>query len=246
MSTDELTRMTARGPVQWYRVENAAKGGEADVWIYDEIGYWGTTAASFAREVAALDVSTINLHLNTPGGSVFDGVAIHNTLTSHKADVHVTVDGVAASIGSVIAMAGDTVTMGRGTEMMIHNPSGLVLGTAKDMRDTADILDRLAVDIAGFYAGRAGGSVDQWLASMDAETWYSAQEAVDAGLADAVLGATTAPPPEDTARVHDLTAYGFAHAGRGRAPSPAATARSIRSAQIRARHDARRQEARGT
>jgi ATP-dependent protease ClpP protease subunit len=174
---------------------------------------------------------------------VFDGVAIYNALRSHKATVAVQVDGIAASIASVIAMAGDSVTMGRGTRMMIHNPSGLVLGQAKDMRETADLLDELAKDIAGFYSARAGGSVDQWLASMDAETWYSAQEAVDAGLADSVLGADDTP--KDSAKTFDLTAYGYRYADRDQAPAPGAVARSIRSAQIRARHEARRQEARG-
>jgi ATP-dependent protease ClpP protease subunit len=234
---DRLTRITARGPRDWYRIENAAKPTEADVWIYDEIGFWGTTADQFAREVAGLDVSTINLHLNTPGGSVFDGVAIHNVLRNHKAAVHVTVDGIAASIGSVIAMAGDSVTMGRGTEMMIHNPSGLVMGNAADMREMADLLDRLAVDIADFYVGKAGGNREFWLERMSAETWYAAQEAVDAGLADSVLGSE---PPADTAGASwDLSAYGFRHAGRDRAPSPAASAQTNRSvAHFRDRLDA--------
>jgi ATP-dependent Clp endopeptidase proteolytic subunit ClpP len=233
--------LVARGPREWYRIE--AKDKSATVHIYDEIGYWGTTAGDFAREVGALDVDAIDLRLNSPGGSVFDGVAIHNTLLNHRARVDVTVDGVAASIASVIAMAGDTVTMGRGTRLMIHNPSGGVIGQAKDMRDMADILDELAKDIAGFYSARAGGSVDQWLASMDAETWYSAQEAVDAGLADSVIGADA--PKDSAPRAFDLAAYGFKHAGRDHAPAPAASARSIRSAQLRARHTARRQEARG-
>jgi ATP-dependent Clp endopeptidase proteolytic subunit ClpP len=231
---DRLRRVTARGGHQWYRIEAAGKASEADVWIYDEVGMWGTTADDFAREVAALDVSTLNLHLNTPGGSVFDGIAIYNTLKSHKASVNVSVDGVAASIGSVIAMAGDTVTMGRGTSMMIHNPSGLVLGQAQDMREMADLLDKLAVDIAGFYSARAGGAVDQWLASMAQETWYGAQEAVDAGLADSVLGADVAPAAQD-ATVHDLTAYAFRHAGRDRAPAPVAHMRKTRSDAVKAR-----------
>lgn len=227
---------------EWYRVE-AKADRSATVHIYDEIGFWGTTADDFAREVRALDVDTIDLRLNSPGGSVFDGVAIFNTLLDHKATVNVTVDGVAASIASVIAMAGDSVTMGRGSRMMIHNPMGVVIGNAADMRELANLLDELAKDIAGFYVARAGGDVNQWLASMDAETWYSADEAVAAGLADKVLG--TDPPAENAARTFDLSAYGFRYAGRDQAPSPAATALSIRSAQLRARHQAR-QEVRGS
>ncbi len=240
-----LERVAARGPHDWYRIE--AKADEpAEVWIYDEIGWYGTSAANFARDLAAVTSSTINLHLNSPGGSVFDGVAIHNSLRAHKATVNVTVDGIAASIASVIAMAGDTVTMGRGTEMMIHNPSGLVMGNAVDMREMADLLDRLAGDIAGFYHAKAGGELAHWRTSMDAETWYSAQEAVDAGLADAVIGTD---PPAASVGVkpgpgprgpHDLTAYRYA--GRERAPGPAAAAHTQESRRILA--DARRRNAR--
>jgi ATP-dependent protease ClpP protease subunit len=162
---------------------------EAEVWLYDEVGHFGITAADFTREVGALDVSTINLRINSPGGSVFDGITIHNVLRRHRAKVHTTVDGIAASIASVIALAGDTITMGRGTEMMIHNPSGMVLGQADDMREMADVLDRIGRDLAGIYQARAGGTLGDWLDRMAAETFYSAQEAVDAGLADSVLGA---------------------------------------------------------
>jgi ATP-dependent Clp endopeptidase proteolytic subunit ClpP len=229
-----FAELVARGPREWYRIE--AKDKRATVHVYDSIGYWGTTAGDFAREVRALDVDTIDLRLNSPGGSVFDGVAIHNTLLDHPARVEVTVDGVAASIASVIAMAGDSVTMGRGTRMMIHNPSGGVIGQAKDMRDMADILDELAKDMAGFYAGRAGGSVDQWLASMDVETWYSAQEAVDAGLADAVLGTDNqTDQSKASAKAFDLSAYGFRYADRDQAPDPGAVARKARSDAARAR-----------
>lgn len=230
----------------WYSIE--AKGKSATVRIYESIGGWfGTSAAAFAAEIADLDVDTIDLRLNSPGGSVFDGVAIHNALLTHRATIDVTVDGVAASIASVIAMAGDSVTMGRGTRMMIHNPSGLVLGQARDMRKIANLLDELAKDIAGFYAARAGKDVAHWLDLMEAETWYSAQEAVDAGLADGVLGAAKDDDEKakNEVRTFDLRAYGFRYADREHAPSPAAHARSIRSAQIRARHGARRQEARG-
>jgi ATP-dependent protease ClpP protease subunit len=210
---------TAADDRPWYRIE--AKDEQATVHIYDEIGLWGTAADDFARDVRALDVTSLDLRINSPGGSVFDGIAIHNTLVNHPAKVHVTVDGVAASIASVIAMAGDTVTMGRGTSMMIHNPSGVVLGQAEDMREMADLLDQLGGDIAGFYSARAGGSVDQWLTSMAETTWYSAHKAVEAGLADSVLGAD--PPPEN----------------RDQAPAPVASAQTNRSEALRARHKAR-------
>lgn len=162
----------------------------AELFMLDEIGYFGITAADFTRELAALDVGTINLHISSPGGGVFDGVAIFNRLREHPAKVHVTVDGIAASIASVIAMAGDTVTMGRGAQLMIHCASGVVLGQAIDLRKMADILDKLDRDtIATAYADRAGGTVAHWLDLMAKEQWFSDHEAVAAGLADAVMGA---------------------------------------------------------
>lgn len=170
----------------WYAITN--KGTTAEVSIFDEISPWGITANEFVRDLKALDVSTIELRLNTPGGLVFDGIAIMNALRDHPATVNVTVDGVAASIGSVIAMAGDTITMNRGTHMMIHDPSGGVVGNAKDMRDMADTLDKVAGTMSGIYADRAGGAPEDWRAVMLAETWYTAEEAVTAGLADQVAG----------------------------------------------------------
>lgn len=160
----------------------------AEVYLYDEIGYWGILATDFVREINALDVGTIELRISSPGGSVFEGTAMHNALRRHHATVNVTVDGIAASIASVIAMAGETVTMGRGTSLMIHDPSGVVLGQAVEMRKMADVLDKLAADIAGHYREKAGGTDAHWRKAMKSETWYRAQEAVDAGLADGVLG----------------------------------------------------------
>jgi ATP-dependent protease ClpP protease subunit len=181
----------------WYRIEAKANADEADIYIYDEIGYWGLTAADFVSELQAVKASKINLHLNTPGGDVFDGIAIHNALRQHAASVHVTVDSLAASIGSVIAMAGDTVTMAKHATMMIHDPYGGVLGNASDMRQMADVLDQLGDNIAGVYAERAGGSVREWRDRMLAETWYSDRAAVDAGLADTVAGDTPADGAEN-------------------------------------------------
>ncbi len=183
----------------WYRIANQV-GDSADVLIYDEISAWGVMADQFVRDVSALDVATINLKLNTPGGLVFDGIAIHNALRDHKAKVHVTVDGLAASIGSVIAMAGDTVTMNRGTHMMIHDAAGLCVGNAKDMGEMVELLDKLSGTIAGFYAARAGGTPQEWRDRMLTETWFTAQEAVDAGLADRLAGS------EDTASTNSSAA----------------------------------------
>lgn len=215
------------------------KGSSATIYVYDEISMWGITADDFVRQVAALDVDTIDLRLNSPGGLVFDGIAIHNTLVEHRAEVNVVVDGVAASIASIIAMAGDSVTMGRGTEMMIHNPRGLAIGEARDMRAYAEMLDKIAEDMAGFYMARAGGSLSEWLGRMNDETWYGAQEAVDAGLADAVSPPPKGRKPKNNVRTHDLRAMGYRYAGRRLAPRPDGTAN--KSNAIKAREAARRE-----
>ncbi len=232
----ELARKSVRGGHDWYRISDQGESGAVSIDIYDEIGAWGVTGADFVAALDRLPVSTrtIALNLNSPGGSVFDGLAIASRLRRHPAQVHVTVDSVAASIASVIAMSGDTVTMTRGSQMMIHDPSGLVMGGAADMRQMADLLDKIGRDsIADAYVQRAGGTHDEWLARMADESWYSAEEAVAIGLATAVEGEQQAEP----AARHDLAAYGFRHAGREAAPDPGAadTARRSRAAVARVR-----------
>jgi ATP-dependent protease ClpP protease subunit len=175
----------------WYRIENAT-ADEASVYIYDEIGYWGLTAADLVRDLQSVKAKRINLHLNSPGGEVFDGWAIYTALKQHPATVAVQVDGLAASIASVIAMAGDTVTMAKPATLMIHDAYGFVLGNAAEMQAMAEVLDKLSDQIAAIYAERAGGSVREWRDRMRAETWYTEREAVDAGLADEVDGDSTA------------------------------------------------------
>lgn len=241
---NELSEIKVRGGHEWFRFSaHDVRTDSADVEIYDEIGAWGVTAADFTAALAALPKSTkvINLRINSPGGGVFAGLAIANRLREHSATVNVTVDGVAASIASVIAMSGDTVTMGRGSQMMIHDPSGLVMGNAADMRQMADVLDKLArTSIADAYMKKAGGDEATWLDRMSAETWYSAEEAVAAGLADA-----TVDPPADEAEnvaAFDLTAYGFSHPGRDAAPDPAAADRARRSRAAVARVRGLREE----
>lgn len=207
---------TSTGNPQWYRMEAQAEGDTADVYIYDVIDSWfGVDASQFVRELAGLDVGTINLYVNSPGGSVFDGTAIMNAIRRHKAHVIATVDGLAASAASFIIQAADEVVMGFGTEMMIHDASGLCWGNAKDMEDVAAVLNKLSGTIAEVYAERAGGTPEEWRKAMLAETWYTAEEAVEAGLADRVEKRKT---NEDATNKFDLSV--FAHAGRRNAPAP--------------------------
>jgi ATP-dependent protease ClpP protease subunit len=179
------------------RVTNEA-GGPARIDLMDEIGFWGVTAQDFVDELLAIDASVIELHVNSPGGDVFDGVAIMNALADHPATVNVIVDGLAASAVSFIAMAGDTVKMNRGSQMMIHDALGLCVGNAAEMDAMSALLSRVSDMIADIYATRGGETTEHWRDLMRAETWYSATEAVEAGLADvAVSGAKAAEPDED-------------------------------------------------
>ena len=203
----------------WYRMETASGGSTAEIFIYDAIGGWfGTNASDFVRELKDLDVETIQLRVNSPGGDVYDGVAIMNALRRHKANVIATVDGIAASAASFIIQAADEVIMGRGTELMIHEASAIAWGNAADMEEMAGHLDRISGTIAGLYAERAGGTADEWRDAMKAETWYTADEAVKAGLADRVDGKEAEP---DATNRFDLSI--FAHAGRRNAPAPTVT-----------------------
>lgn len=245
-----LTELKIRGGHEWYRIDDR-DAEEATVEIYDEIGHWGVTAKNFTRDLGKLSDSTkaINLRINSPGGSVFQGLTIASRLREHPAKVNVTVDGVAASIASVIAMAGDTIKMAQGAQMMIHNPSGVVLGGSAEMRKMGDLLDKIARDsIASAYQARAGGDVQDWLDRMAAETWYSADEAVAIGLADTAEGAQDEDSLAEWEKdllgrhPHELTAYGFRYPGREAAPDPSAADRARRSRAAVARVRGLREE----
>ncbi|MFI1394090.1 head maturation protease, ClpP-related [Streptomyces sp. NPDC020681] len=168
---------------QWYRISNAT-AATAEVAIYDEVGFFGTNAADFTRELKGITASSIDVRLNSPGGEVFDGIAIYEALRQHPAKVTTYIDGLAASIASVIAMAGDRRIIGRNATMMIHEANGVCIGECRDMRELADLLDKTSNNIADVYAKRSGrGTVASWRALMKGETWFVGAEAVEAGLA---------------------------------------------------------------
>ena len=169
----------------WYAIRARDEG--AEVVIYDEIGAYGVTAKAFLAELSALpDDAPLTLRLNSPGGSVFDAVAIHNALARHAGGVTVWIDGVAASAASYIAMAGTEVVMPENAFLMIHDPAGMVMGTAADMRAMAEALDKIAGSLIRGYAAKSGRPDDEIAALMAAETWLDAAEAVALGLADRV------------------------------------------------------------
>lgn len=172
----------------------------ATIDIFDVIDSWGWIFGISARDVdAALkqagDVDTLYVRVNSPGGEATEGVAIANLLRAHPASVHVSVIGLAASAASYIAAAGDTVTMAPGALLMIHEAHNIVLGTAEDMRKGANALDAVGDSIASLYALKAGGTTDEWRDRMRTEVWYTADAAVEIGLADRT-GTDPAPSPE--------------------------------------------------
>ncbi|EER75664.1 head maturation protease, ClpP-related [Weissella paramesenteroides] len=129
-------------------------------------------------------VKTINMSINSPGGSVFDGIAIYNMLKKNPATVNVTVEGLAASIASVIAMAGDTLTMDTGSMLMIHNPFTMAVGNASELREMADTLDQIRESSVNIYHEKTGIDKEAIKSVMDNETWLTADEAITAGWAD--------------------------------------------------------------
>lgn len=186
----------------WYRLKAPIDAGAAaEVYIYGEIG-WQVTADQFVqdlREVAG-PTTPLTVYINSPGGSVWDGLAIHNTLKRRTATVTVHIDGIALSMGSAIAMAGDFVVMPENALMMIHDPSWCAYGTAEEMRKQADVLDQIRDSLVGIYTAKTGKSAEDIAALMAEETWMTGAQAVEAGFADEV-----AAPVQDLA----ASAQGF-------------------------------------
>ena len=180
-------------PRRWFEMKADKKTGE--IRIFGEIGFFSISAEDFLEELDNLgEVDTIRLHINSPGGEVFDGFTIYNVLKRHPAKVSVLIDGVAASIASVIAMAGDTVIMPENAFIMMHNPMMFAGGDAKDFRNAADVLEKIKTNAVKAYSKKATElSKDELAEMMDDETWLSAEEAVEKGFADEIEGILDEP-----------------------------------------------------
>jgi len=203
-------RPKARASKDWYRIENKATG-PSDIFIYDEIGGFGVSVGDFLAEVRDVK-GPVNLHLNSPGGDVFDGMAVYAALKRREEPTTVVVDGLAASIASVIALGADKVVMAPKAKMMIHDGWTNAAGNAQDFRKLVDLLDSTSNTIASVYDDKAGGGVEFWRERMQAETWYSADEALQAGLIDEIEGQAKARDDFDLSM--------FNYAGREKAPEP--------------------------
>lgn len=188
--------------------EIKAKADRAEIYIYDTIGdsWEGTTGKQFASDLKDIgNVSLLDIYINSPGGSVFDGISIYNVLVRHKARKTVCIDGLAASIASVIAMAGDEITIAENGMMMIHDPWGIAAGGPGDFRRMADMLDKVKDTILDTYVRRTGGEREEIERMMSAETWMTADEACEMGFCDGKTGAVEMAAMAK----HDLS--GFKH-----------------------------------
>lgn len=170
-----------------WRVRNA-DSARPKFYVFDVIGGWDTDAQEFVQAVHAVEADALDLHINSPGGFVFDAVSMFEALQQSPAQVHVHIDGLAASAASFLAQVGNTVEIAKGGRMMVHDAQMVAIGSPADLREAADLGDQVSNDIAGYYADRAGGSVASWRSAMQATTWYSSAEAVDAKLADRITG----------------------------------------------------------
>lgn len=203
-----------------------------EIFIYDEIGFFGIRANDFVADLRKIKTARIDLRLNSPGGSVFDGHAIYNALREHPATVVTHIDALAASISSVIALAGDEVVMAANAFLMIHEPWSIVIGPAEDMRKEADLLDKITGVIADVYVARSDFSQDEVLAAMAAETWFTAEEAEAAGLVDSVADAGEASARFDLS-IYEHVPDGLAPSNEPRAaPTQRDLERSLRDAGL--------------
>lgn len=193
------------------RIENADKN-EAAIYLYEEIGYWGVNAKDFTSQLSTITAETIHLHINSPGGDVFDGLAMANALRKHPANVVTHVDALAASIASVIALAGDRIEMADNAFFMVHHPWTIMMGNAKNFREQADLLDKIGDSIVSEYMKATGEGKDTVVKWMDEETWFNAEEAMDAGFIDAIDTDVNEDAADEVAARYDLSIFRHAPA----------------------------------
>lgn len=217
--------------MKWFNIK-AKNQQTAEISIYDEIGGWGISAQQFAKEFKALgnNLKQIDLRIHSPGGDVFDGIAIYNLLKNHPAHKTVYIDGLAASMASVIAMAGNEIIMPENAMMMIHKPWGIQGGDADDMRKYADLLDKVEHTLIPAYAEKTGKSAEELSAMLCAETWLNAKECVEQGFADKLAEPLVAMASIQSHKLEDYTNMPktmkemlFKPQGNAASPTPQAT-----------------------
>ena len=189
---------------KWYNIQNKA-GASTDVYIFDEIGMWGVTAQNFISDIKDLKDTPINLRINSLGGDVFDGLAIYNVIKKRTAKTTVYIEGIAASIATIIALGADEVIMSENSLFMIHNASGGAMGESKDLQKTAQVLDKITRQLAEVYESKTGLSQETIQDMMDEETWLNAQEAFDLGFIDTISDAIKIAAKYDVSKFKNIT-----------------------------------------
>ena len=172
----------------WYGIENKGNS-KLKISLHDEIGMFGVSAAQFLKDINSHSgVSQIDVDIHSPGGSMLDGLAIHNGLKAHPATINTHVTGIAASATTTVLMAGDTVSMPEDAFIMIHNPSGFVGGESDDMREVADMMDKFKQSAVHIYAKKTGKSDEEieLIMQRNVQTWFSSEEALEFGLVDKI------------------------------------------------------------
>lgn len=204
-----------------------------EILIYGDIG-WDNTAKDVSEQLKGFDGEPVTVRINSGGGDVYEGIAILNTLRGYAGEVTTVIESIAASAASFIAVgAGGKVVARPNAEVMIHKAWTMLAGNADDIDKTKADLARQDVKIAGIYAGKAGGELDDWLGRMSAETWYTAQEALDAGLIDEVQDAKQ--PVEASIGGRRVLAQ-FKYSNRAAAPPPPNASRSESAAANHIHH----------
>ena len=189
----------------WYNIKAEASSKSADVYIFDEIGTFGLTAQSFIEEIKSYKDTPMSLHINCVGGDVFEGMAIYNVLKKRTARTRVYIEGIAASMGSVIALAGDEVVMAENSLFMIHNAWGGAMGEATEIRKTAALLDKISGEIADIYTKKTNLPYNRVKEMMDEETWLSADEAYNLGFIDSISDAIKVAAKYDVSKFKNIT-----------------------------------------
>jgi len=171
----------------WYRIEAKDDDNNAEIIIYDVVGWPYNDAFDLIRNLGTIKAKNISVRINSPGGDVFDGVAIFNALKEHPAHVTTKIEGLAASIASIIALAGDEVQAHKNAMYMVHDPWVLAAGNQYDLREIADILGKIGGNMLDIYYDKSNIGKRELKQMMKDETWFTAAEAKDRGLIDTIL-----------------------------------------------------------
>ncbi len=203
--------LTPKALERWNPSIKAASTDDNSITIYDPIGFdwWtgeGVTAKRISAALRSIGDSDVTVKINSPGGDVFEGLAIYNLLREHKGKVTVQILGLAASAASFIAMAADEIQIARAGFLMIHNSWTMAAGDRNDIREVADFLEQIDVTLADIYAVRTGDPIEAMRKLMDVETWMGGAAAIDAGFADSLLSSDAAVEDASASAPHQVAA----------------------------------------